>query len=390
MANALKPTARFSGIESRTTSSGKPRYRAKVYDRNTKVHLRGLPWRTTLAQARADGVAARASISSGSGGIRSTDTLRQAMALFLEQIERGEVRERSGNRYKPGVCREYRASYERYVDDGLGAMNVEELGRRDLQRLIEHLCEMGLASSTIKNALMPVRSYFRTAVAREEVSHNPTRALIYPAREAREVIPYPPEKIGQLISALPTDDQAFWATLVYAGLRLGEARALRVENVDLTKMLISVRESWDQVAGAVEPKSSAGRRSVPIVRQLAELLERHIASLDWHSGLIFGATADTPQSSSGITDRAYRTWSAQGIDRCNPHRARHTFASVMIEAISQDGAINVKDLSTFMGHSSISTTFDIYGHLLPGAEMRASEAMGNLLDRLSEQQAAAN
>ena len=61
----------------------------------------------------------------------------------------------------------------------------------------------------------------------------------------------------------------------------------------------------------------------------------------------------------------------------------------MIEAISQDGAINVKDLSTFMGHSSISTTFDIYGHLLPGAEMRASEAMGNLLDQLSEQQAAA-
>jgi integrase len=45
------------------------------------------------------------------------------------------------------------------------------------------------------------------------------------------------------------------------------------------------------------------------------------------------------------------------------HEARHTFASILIAA----GA-NAKAISTFMGHGSISITFDRYGHLMPGSE----------------------
>ena len=53
------------------------------------------------------------------------------------------------------------------------------------------------------------------------------------------------------------------------------------------------------------------------------------------------------------------------------HEARHTFASTAIAA-----GVNVKPLSAYMGHGTISMTLDRYGHLLPGSE---SEAVG-LLD----------
>jgi integrase len=58
-----------------------------------------------------------------------------------------------------------------------------------------------------------------------------------------------------LIAALPETDQALWATAMYAGLRRGELMALRWEDVDLTKNLITVSRSWDVKAGPIEPKA---------------------------------------------------------------------------------------------------------------------------------------
>ena len=52
------------------------------------------------------------------------------------------------------------------------------------------------------------------------------------------------------------------------------------------------------------------------------------------------------------------------------HEARHTFASLLIDA----GA-NPKAIQTFMGHSKIQTTFDTYGHLMPGSHDEVRERM---------------
>jgi integrase len=52
------------------------------------------------------------------------------------------------------------------------------------------------------------------------------------------------------------------------------------------------------------------------------------------------------------------------------HEARHTFASLRIDA-----GVNAKAVSTFMGLSNISITFDIYGHLMPGSRDEARERM---------------
>src|SRR5436305_1672005 len=71
--------------------------------------------------------------------------------------------------------------------------------------------------------------------------------------------------VAQRLAALPDAVRALWATAFYAGLRRGELQALRWGDVDLGRNLIGVTASWDQIAGLVEPKSRAGRRSVPIV-----------------------------------------------------------------------------------------------------------------------------
>ena len=73
--------------------------------------------------------------------------------------------------------------------------------------------------------------------------------------------------------------------------------------------------------------------------------------------------------------RGDRVWVEAGLtERLRLHQARHTYASFMIAA-----GVNAKALSAFMGHSSIKVTFDLYGHLMPGAEAEAAALLDAFL-----------
>ncbi len=69
-------------------------------------------------------------------------------------------------------------------------------------------------------------------------------------------------------------------------------------------------------------------------------------------------------------------------ERLRLHQARHTYASFMIAA-----GVNAKALCSYMGHSSIKVTFDLYGHLMPGAEAEAASLLDAFLAVESEQDA---
>jgi len=163
-------------------------------------------------------------------------------------------------------------------------------------------------------------------------------------------------------------DRATWATALYAGLRLGELRALRVDDVDLAGGVIRVERGWDPAEGEIQLKSNAGRRKVPISATLRDYLAEHLARTGRHgSQLIFGKTPSDPFTPNRLQGRADDAWKVVGLERLTPHEGRHTFASMMIAA-----GVNAKALSVFMGHANISITLDRYGHLMPGSEEEAA------------------
>ena len=67
------------------------------------------------------------------------------------------------------------------------------------------------------------------------------------------------------------------------------------------------------------------------------------------------------------------------IEPISLHEARHTFASLMIAA-----GVNAKALSMYMGHSSITITYDRYGHLMPGNEEEAAGLLDAYLERAGQ------
>jgi integrase len=94
---------------------------------------------------------------------------------------------------------------------------------------------------------------------------------------------------------------------------------------------------------------------------------------------MFGSTGEAPFDGQKLQARADKAWSEAGLDRITPHECRHTFASLMIAA-----GVNAKALQAFMGHSSITTTFDTYGHLMPGSEDEAANLLDAYLDAQQE------
>jgi integrase len=217
---------------------------------------------------------------------------------------------------------------------------------------------------------------YRRAIEDGDLAVNPCERLRLPAaRGRRERIASPTEAAG-LIAVLRPEDRALWGCAFYAGLRRGELRALRWNDVDLADGLIRVERSMSGHGETGEPKSRAGRRNVPIVAALRDLLIEHKLATRRDTGLVFGSSASSPFTPTAIRKRAMTAWRRAGLEPIGLHECRHTFASLLIAA-----GVNAKAITAYLGHSSIQTTFDLYGHLIPGNEEEAVALVNAYLER---------
>ena len=183
-----------------------------------------------------------------------------------------------------------------------------------------------------------------------------------------------------LLEALRPADRALWGCAFYAGLRRGELRALVWDDVDLAAGVIRVERSMSSQGETGEPKSRAGRRSVPIVAALRDLLVEHKLVTRREQGFVFGTSASSPFTPNVVRGRARAAWRRAGLEPIGLHECRHTFASLVIAA-----GVNAKAITAYLGHSSIQTTFDLYGHLMPGSEDEAVALVDAYLERAASE-----
>lgn len=323
-------------------------------------------------------------VAAQKGALRATATdrrtLLQALEEFVAGMADGTIRPKRRERYKPNTVR----SYERAVrlslrGSELGTLRPPEVRRSDVQAFVDDLLARKSASST-GNAINPLQAFYKRAMDREEVAFNPTEGIDVPTgktQRPRRIVH--PAEAAALLGALPSEDRPVWATAFYAGLRRGELQALRCMDIDLGGNLIHVCKGWDQVAGEIEPKSEAGKRTIPILAVLRDQLDEQLLRTG-RSGedRVFGRAARQVFYPSTIDGRAKRAWMAHNaaereaaeaegrepelLTLLTMHECRHTFASLLI-----DTGANPKAIQEVMGHSKIQTTFDVYGHLLPGS-----------------------
>lgn len=176
----------------------------------------------------------------------------------------------------------------------------------------------------------------------------------------------------------PPFRRALLATLVFGGLRIGEATALRWRDVDLAGGRITVQDA----------KTDAGVRRVELLPVLRDELAAHKARAEDHSSeqLVFLTTAGTEVKQSNVRrrvldpaiDQANQILDAAGDvplpEHITAHKLRHTFASILI-AIGVD-PVSAKDE---LGHTDAAFTLRVYAQVMrrdPGANSRLRALVG--------------
>jgi integrase len=189
-----------------------------------------------------------------------------------------------------------------------------------------------------------------------------------------EDIPTPAE-IRLILEHAKPRWRPFLLTAAFTGLRASELRGLTWRDVDLSANEIHVRQRADRYKNIGVPKSAAGNRKVPFGKFVANSLKEWRVKSE-HSkadDFVFPNGKGGVEFLQNIIERGLKpAQSAAGLvvdgkaKYPGLHALRHFYASWCINR-PQDGGLGLppKVVQERLGHSSITMTYDRYGHLFP-------------------------
>lgn len=194
-----------------------------------------------------------------------------------------------------------------------------------------------------------------------------------------------PSEVSAMLNASEGRYRPLLLTAVFTGLRASELRGLRWADVDFDKKSIRVRQRADKFHEIGMPKSDAGQRSIPMGVNLTNTLREWKfqcpkgdlglvfpngeGNVEWHANIINRGLIPAQLAAGVSVDTGKRDKDGQPIFAAKypgMHALRHFFASWCINPPSSGGlGLPVKVVQERMGHSSMTMTADVYGHLFP-------------------------
>ncbi len=264
---------------------------------------------------------------------------------------------------KPKTRHQYDSLLALYVLPTWRTVPLAKITFEGLSQWVARLTAAGLGPSSLRQAVFVTSAALDHAVRSRRIRTNPAHGLKLPRPPRRDHVFLTHDEVYDL-AATSGSSRVLVLLLAYTGLRWGEATALRACDIDLVRHRIDVRRAHADVGGHIvlgAPKSHQNR-TVPIPRFLANEL----------ADLTTDKTADQLVfTTQGGHLLRLPNWRREvflpariraGIStRFRVHDLRHTAASLMIQA-----GYPPKMLQEIMGHASITTTLDLYGHLYPG------------------------
>jgi integrase len=286
----------------------------------------------------------------------------------------GELAPRSRSRYDQVL--------RTHLDPEFGGKRLMHLDREAVRRYIGRLARQvaagNLSGGTVHKIHTVLSSILTEGVELEWIPANPARRVrgMPSAKRQRQPVFLTRPEAEALIAATDPRYQLLIRFAVFTGLRQSEVFALRRRHVDVLHGRVQVEEAikeWRKVADQPraprepvfgETKSGRGRK-VGLEPQLRTLLTEHLASLPGGpDALVFTNDHGAAIRETSWRRNFYRPAVTGALPNRTPtfHDLRHTCASWLIAS----GA-NALEVCRWMGHASISTTYDIYGHLMPDA-----------------------
>jgi integrase len=225
-----------------------------------------------------------------------------------------------------------------------------------------------------RNVHLLLSKAFNKAVLQGLIATSPLKraGIRQPSKRRRtEVVPLTVPEIERLADhARNTRDRLAILLMAYAGLRAGEVAGLRVQDVNFAKSRLSIRQQVTQEGGVTELKTQAAARTITVERDVVDELRALVPGGAADGRLFHGSTGGF-WPSVRVNEAVHRAAEAAGMPATiHAHMLRHTAVSLLID----DGA-NAKAIQRFVGHSTISETYDTYGHLFDEDSSALAQSM---------------
>lgn len=220
------------------------------------------------------------------------------------------------------------------------------------------------AETTTSREIKRVRAVMNSAVTWGYIDRNPFEGVRGGGKPPRHSGALAPNEIAlfltEMVRVSTSERYALAAhALVVSGLRLSEARGLRKENLNLKDGLILVREQVTGKEGAFVAstlKTKSSKRDVELSPEGAAVFESMAAGSP--SDYVFDMGGG--QYVSNVFQlRVREAFDNIGLPWASAHTLRHTYGSLLIE-----GGAPLTYVQRQMGHSRLSTTLDVYAHLI--------------------------
>ena len=265
-----------------------------------------------------------------------------------------------------------------------GSTRLRRIHPADVRAWIAAMVDEGLSPSRIRQAHQVLRASLDQAVKDGLLAKNPARDVSLPKSNPRRMTALTMEQ-AQALSLLAEDHQPGAGMLVtllsYAGIRWGEAVALRGHAVDPLHQRLNITTAATEVNGhlVVGTPKTHRIRTIVLPRVVADALSVHMArTAVGPDDLVFTTPRGGPLRSANFWRRVWvpsrRTLAVAhpGLDSLRVHDLRHTAASIAISC----GA-NIMAVQRMLGHEKASVTLDVYGHLY-------TEDLEQLADRIDD------
>jgi integrase len=307
---------------------------------------------------------------------------------------------------------DYRRDLDRHMQDLLD-VPLSEIDDGHVAAWLDDREQDGLADKTIRNLHGLASSIYVDAIRQHPplATHNPFAGKLgeRAAVHTEEMVFLTPQEFALVASHVREEYQPLVRFLYGTGVRYGEATALRVRDVDLLgkRKTVTIHKAWKRTGSAEweigEPKTPKARRTLSLSRELVELLIPLVASRRG-TELLFAGNAGLRRPHIEVYKRGWAPAVARarvcaehyapqlnkrgtpkllpkpcdcgGVLDTKPriHDLRHSHVAALIAE-----GVQLPAISRRLGHSSITITFDRYGHLDPSLDAQVDAAVDKAL-----------
>ena len=266
---------------------------------------------------------------------------------------------------KPKTVESYEILLRVHIVPEFGDMPINVIDSSAVEGWVSRLIQGGLSPSRIRQAHSLLSQIMKSAVRSGRLARNPADGTSLPSMPASDRMFIDSDEIQCLVSHVPARHKTLIYIFAYGGLRWAEAVGLQRRSCDFLRHRLLINDTLSESRGKFYrvPTKSGRKRECVLPQFVEEALATH---LDQYVGpepeeLVFTTEAGAPLRSSNFNRRVWQPALKEAhLVGLRIHDLRHTAAALLISEGAHARAVQAQ-----LGHSTISTTMDIYGHLFP-------------------------